>query len=249
MAARVDLRLDPEREQNELTEYLGERFELERLWRYEEQLEAEFAACEDEQEFYRTSFAYLYDLTAFAMTGTKVPYLEALGRAVASGARLLDYGCGIGSDGLMLLESGYRVEFADFDNPSTAYLRWRLARRGLQAPVHDVSSEVPAGFDAAYAFDVIEHVPDPFALLIEMESRAEVVVVNFLTPLADEPPMHRELPLGALLGHVARHPLLDYQVLHGRSHLVVYRSEPASPLEQAAARRQMAFTQFRRRTR
>ena len=61
--------------------------------------------------------------------------------------------------------------------------------------------------------------------------------------------MHRELPLGALLGHVARHPLLDYQVLHGRSHLVVYRSEPASPLEQAAARRQMAFTQFRRRTR
>ena len=27
------------------------------------------------------------------------------------------------------LEAGYGVEFADFDNPSTKYLRWRLAQR------------------------------------------------------------------------------------------------------------------------
>jgi hypothetical protein len=56
VGATVDLTFDPEREQNELTEYLGERFELERLWRYEEQLEAEFADCGDQDEFYRTSF-------------------------------------------------------------------------------------------------------------------------------------------------------------------------------------------------
>ena len=74
------------------------------------------------------------------------------------GSRLLDYGCGIGSDGLMLLEAGYRVEFADFDNPSTEYLRWRLEQRGFDAPVHDLDKDVPDGFDAAYAFDVIEHV-------------------------------------------------------------------------------------------
>jgi hypothetical protein len=91
-------------------------------------------------------------------------------------------------------------------------------------------------------------VPDPFALLVELESRAGIVVVNFLAPLPDEPPMHHRLPLGALLGHVARHPLLDYRVLHGRSHLVIYRSERASPLEQAVARRQMAIKRLRRRT-
>ena len=92
------------------------------------------------------------------MTGTKLPYLRELARHVPPGSRLLDYGCGIGSDGLLLLEAGYRVEFADFDNPSTEFLRWRLERRGLDAPVHDLDKEVPDGFDAAYAFDVIEHV-------------------------------------------------------------------------------------------
>lgn len=249
MTARVDLRLDPEREQNELSEYLGERFELERLWHYEAQLEAEFAFYRDEQTFYRKSRAYLYNLTAFAMTGTKLPYLEVLRRTVAPGARLLDYGCGIGSDGLMLLEAGYRVEFADFDNPSIAFLRWRLAQRGLDAPVHDLRAGVPGGFDAVYAFDVIEHVPDPFAFLAELESRAEIVEVNLLAPQPDEHAMHRELPLGALLGHVTRHPLLDYQVLHGRSHLLVYRSERASPLEQAVGRRQIALGRLRRRIR
>ena len=249
MTARVDLRLDPEREQNELSQYLGERFELERLRHYEEQLEAEFASYRDEQTFYRRSRGYLYNLTASAMTGTKLPYLDVLRRTVAHGARLLDYGCGIGSDGLMLLEAGYRVEFADFDNPSTAFLRWRLAQRGLDAPVHDLSAGVPGGFDAAYAFDVIEHVPDPFAFLTEMESRAEIVEVNLLARRADEHAMHRELPLAALLGHVARHPLLDYQVLHRRSHLVVYRSERASPLEQAVGRRQIALGRLRRRIR
>ena len=75
----------------------------------------------------------------FAMSGTKTPYLRELDAARAAPARrLLDYGCGIGSDGLRLQRLGYRVDFADFDNPSDAYLRWRLERRGVDAPVHDV---------------------------------------------------------------------------------------------------------------
>lgn len=117
---------DPEREQAELAAYLGPRFERDRLWRYQEQLDAELAQAVDEQSFYRSSEGYLYNLTAFAMTGTKLPYLRELMAVAPPGARVLEYGCGIGSDGLMLIERGYRVEFADFDNPSTAYLRWRL---------------------------------------------------------------------------------------------------------------------------
>lgn len=228
MAAAVDLRFDPAREEAELKAYLGADFVLDRLRHYREQLDAEFAAAADEATFYRTSDGYLYDLTAFAMTATKLPYLRELTRRVPAGARLLDYGCGIGSDGLMLLEAGYRVEFADFTNPSTAYLRWRLAQRGLEAPVHDLESEVPGGFDAAYAFDVIEHVAQPFAFLREMEARARLIEVNILQAAGSEPPLHHPLPIRALLGHVARHRLLAYQVLHGRSHLVVYESASGS---------------------
>jgi SAM-dependent methyltransferase len=224
----ADLRFDPEREESELRAYLGERFELDRLWRYQEQLDREFAEVADEDAFYRMSQGYLYNLTAFAMTGTKLPYLRELTRHLEPGTSVLDYGCGIGSDGLMLLDAGYRVEFAEFDNPSADYLRWRLARRagggGSGAPVHDLDGTVPGGFDAAYAFDVIEHVRDPFAFLGELERRARIVMVNFLAPVPDDQELHRSLPIGALLRHVARRRLLSYQLLHGRSHVVLYES-------------------------
>jgi glycosyltransferase involved in cell wall biosynthesis len=214
---------DRQLDREELEAYLGDRFELERLWRHSALLDAEAAATGDEARFYRTSEAYLYDLTAFAMTGTKDPYRAQLRALLAPGARLLDYGCGIGTDGLRLLQAGYRVEFADFDNPSVAYLRWRLARRGLSAPIHDLDGAVPGGFDAAYAFDVIEHVDDPFAFLAELESRAAIVMVNLLEPAPGETPLHRPLPIRALLAHATRRGLLRYRRYYGRSHLIAYR--------------------------
>lgn len=229
-------RLDPAREEAELREYLGERFELDRLRRSHEHLEAEFAAADDEEHFYRVSNAYLYNLTSFAMTGTKLPYLRELVRRVPAGARVLDYGCGIGSDGLMLLEAGYRVEFADFANPSAQYLRWRLEHRGLDAPVHDVDRSVPGGFDAAYSFDVIEHVTDPFAFLAELETRASLVEVNFLAPVPGDQELHHELPIAELLAHAARRRLRSYRLLHGRSHLVLYEPRNASLPARGAAR-------------
>lgn len=225
MTAPPELSFEPSREESELRDYLGPEFELERLWRYQEQLDAEYADCGDEEAFYRSSSAYLYNLTAFAMTGTKLPYLRELMRRAPVGSRVLDYGCGIGSDGLLLLAAGYRVEFADYENPSTRYLRWRLQRRGLEAPVHDLAGHVPRGFDAAYAYDVIEHVSDPFAFLAELEQRARLVEVNLLEPIPNDTELHHDLPIDALLAHVARHRLRGYRRLHGRSHLVLY--EPA----------------------
>ena len=242
----VEASFDAGREEAELREYLGDAFEVERLWRYQEQLDAEVAEIGDEQRFYRTSTGYLYNLTAFAMTATKLPYLRELERLAAPGARLLDYGCGIGSDGLLLLEAGYRVEFADFANPSTDYLRWRLERRGLNAPIHDLAGEVPGGFDAAYAFDVIEHVEDPFAFLGEMERRARFVEVNLLEPEPDDQEIHHDLPIGDLLRHAARHRVRYYGVLHGRSHLVAYESAPASAPTRALSHARLLAGRVRR---
>jgi SAM-dependent methyltransferase len=214
----------PERERDELRAYLGADYDEARLRRWQEVLEEERREIGDEATLYRTSEAYLYNLTAFAMSGTKIPYLRALTRRVPSGASVLDYGCGIGSDGLMLLEKGYRVAFADFDNPSTRYLRWRLGRRGLRASVYDLDrDEIPGGFDAAYAFDVIEHVDDPVRLLAEMESRAGLVAVNLLEEDPSDTPLHRRLPIGELTQRTARFRLLDYSRHHGgRSHLLLY---------------------------
>ena len=125
--------LDPERELAELKAYLGDAYDHTRLERWQETVNEELEQIGDEQQLYRSSQAYLYNLTAFAMSATKDPYLEMLCAHLPAGARVLDYGCGIGSDGLRLIEAGYEVAFADFANPSVEYLRWRLARRGHEA--------------------------------------------------------------------------------------------------------------------
>jgi len=223
--------IDPQREEAELRAYLGDAYDHERLVHHDRQLEDELAAIGDEETLYRISQAYLYNLTAFAMTRTKEPYLDVLRAAVEPGARLLDYGCGIGSDGLALLEAGYDVAFADFDNPSTRYLRWRLAQRGLRATIYDLDREQPPdGFDLAYSFDVIEHVPDPFAFVERLEAAAQIVLVNFLEPVPGETELHHDLPVRELVRHAAARRLLRYEVFHGRSHLVLYDRRPGGRL-------------------
>ena len=212
------------RDEAELRAYLGDRFEPGRLVRWQEQLEEEAAALGDEDRLYRESEAYLYNLTAFAMTQTKAPYLDAVLAAAPSGARVLDVGCGIGSDGLALLEAGLDVEFADFANPSVAYLRWRLERRGLRARIHDLDAgPLPSGFALAYAFDVLEHVADPFGLLAGMERSAQRVCVNALETSEEETVLHRALDVEAVVRHAVARRLLVYRRLHGgRSHLLLW---------------------------
>lgn len=214
---------DAAREAAELREYLGDAYDHARLEHYERQLEDELAEVGDEDAFYRRSEGYLYNLTAFAMSATKLPYLAALTEIAPPDGRVLDYGCGIGSDGLTLLEMGYRVEFADFDNPSSRYLRWRLERRELDAPVYDLDAgPPPRGFDLAYAFDVIEHVKDPFAFLDEMETAAAAVLVNLLEPKPGETGLHHELPIRTILERARQRGLVHYRRHHRTSHLVAY---------------------------
>lgn len=214
-----------QRDLDDLQAYLGDRYDESLLHGHVAAVDHEEHESPDEATFYRTSRMYLYDLTAFAMSGTKVPYLCDLRRLVPRGTRLLDWGCGIGTDGLRLIDDGYPVAFVDFANPSTEYLRWRLRRRDIDSPVWDLErDDVPDGFGLAYSFDVIEHVEDPFGFLADLEQRAELVMVNFLEPDPEDTHLHRPLPIDALLGHARDRGLLHYRLYHGRSHLVVYRS-------------------------
>lgn len=222
---------DPDADLEELKRYLGDAFDQELLEGHEQAMLTEHASAETEAELYRTSEAYLYDLTVFAMTGTKLPYLRDLAELVPPPARLLDYGCGIGSDGLRLIEAGYDVSFADFDNPSTRYLRWRLEQRGIDAPVHDLDQgPPPSGHDAVYCFDVIEHVDDAVAFLGLLEATARLVCVNFLADSGDDIALHHPLPVGRLVRHAAGRGLVRYRRYHGRSHVVTYRSRRGGPL-------------------
>ncbi|HET6793773.1 MAG TPA: glycosyltransferase [Acidimicrobiales bacterium] len=210
---------------DELRRYLGDDFDPDLLTGHKHAVDEEAAAAATERDFYRTSRNYLYDLTAFASWPTKVAYRWDLTRVVGPGARLLDYGCGIGSDGLRLVDAGYRVDFADFDNPGTRYLRWRLQERRLDASVFDVEGEVPGGYDAVFAFDVIEHVDDPEDFLGRLEARGRLVAVNILEDDPTDTGLHHDLPVRRLLARAARRGIVRYRFHHGRSHLVIYRGD------------------------
>jgi SAM-dependent methyltransferase len=235
-------RTDPAAELADLKAYLGESYDERRLERSQTEVDDELERLGSEDRLYRESQAYLYDLTMFAMSATKDPYLAELERRVPPPARLLDYGCGIGSDGLRLTEAGYSVAFADFDNPSVEYLRWRLNRRGMEADVYDLDGdEIPAGFDLAYSFDVLEHVDDPFDLLARMEAVAARVLVNVLETDETETPLHRAPPVDDLLRYAAERRLLSYGVYHGRSHLLLYNSQPSRAIGRLVSRGRLAL--------
>lgn len=242
MGARPRFNADPERERAELEAYLGEDYDLQRLAGSFGHVADERRAIGDDGLFFRNSRACLYSQTLVAMMQLKLPYLRELVRAVPPGSRVLDYGCGIGSDGLVLLEAGYHVAFADFDNPSTRYLRWRLSRRGLQAAVYDLDrDEVPGGFDLVYTFDVLDEVEDPRLLLDRIESLGRLVLVNVVEPEHDEVQPRRRLPAAELLRRAAGRGLVRQRLHHGRSRLVLYRPEATGALHrlrsQAAVRR------------
>lgn len=213
----------------ELMDHLGDRYDPMLLVHSEAELEREEAEHPSEDAFYRASEVYPYDLAAFEVSPTKEPYHRLLLRHLGPGARVLDHGCGIGSDGLALADAGCQPAFADFDNPSTRFLRYRLERRGIEADVYDIDRDVPGGFDAVVSYDVIEHLDDPFGYLERLETLGRIVSVNLLEPDPHDTHLHKPLPVADLLDHVASRGLLEYRRCHGRSHVVVYEPGAASP--------------------
>ena len=152
------------------------------------------------EEFYRSTGAYLYDLTKWHASN-RFPYAEVIGDfASRHGFRhLLDFGCGIGTDGLKLLQRGFEVTFYDFRNPSTEYLKWRLSKReGNGKILYAGEDELPPN-DLTFAIDVVEHLVDPVATLKELAIRTRALVQHLpITTQKHKYPMHFDLQKRAL---------------------------------------------------
>lgn len=86
------------------------------------------------------------------------------------GTRILDFGCGIGSTGILFCQAGFDVTLADVSKRCLAFARHRFALRGLAGRFVDlsISEPDPNSFDAVVSFDVLEHLVDPLQAIRRM---------------------------------------------------------------------------------
>lgn len=174
----------------ELQEYLGSRFDPERAEHHRPAMAEDWRRANPRTpaeilDFYRSSEGYLYNLTGWhgekercGRTAGLITY--AFRHGVTT---VLDYGCGIGEDGLWLAEAGCCVTFADVECPSLEYLRWRIRRRGLESQcrveVLDGSRpEVPGHWDLGICLDVLEHLVEPLPVVEFLTRSAEHLSVR-----------------------------------------------------------------------
>jgi mycofactocin glycosyltransferase len=160
--------------------------------------------------FYQHADAYLYDLTwwhALAADESALVQVRALETARAYHAHtVLDFGSGIGSLGLLLAQHGLAATLADVNPRLNDYARWRFDRRGLAGCWIDLRAKpLPsAAFDMIAAIDVLEHLPDPRAALIQLAAalRPGGVLLAHIPAGDTAHPMHLHSATG-YLGHLA----------------------------------------------
>lgn len=98
----------------------------------------------------------------FRDTGKDFSEIVAIMRSLgaADGSRILDYGCSWGYGSWQLAEAGFVVRAYEVSEP-----RSRYASEKLDVSLVDPASEPPGSYDFFFSSHVIEHVPDPSALL------------------------------------------------------------------------------------
>jgi len=166
----------------EVKEYLGEEFKVytDTSWAIAKAWNKINPKSNEEiADFYRNNNDYILNLLIWHESGDRGlddDYLKGLVEKYDIHS-VLDFGCGIGTDGLRFLELGTSVSFADFECPSVDFLRWRLKKRkiGEKAQILNVDTlkKYPKA-DMFWAIDVLEHMPNPLEIFDNLDDSCKV---------------------------------------------------------------------------
>jgi 2-polyprenyl-3-methyl-5-hydroxy-6-metoxy-1,4-benzoquinol methylase len=128
------------------------------------------------EAFYASTDAFLYETLVWNRTATKIDMRRWIGSHLQSMSdapqRVLTYGDGLGLDAYYLAEAGHEVTYFDISNQCAQFARRIFDQGDFEIEMVSDVSEVPTdSFDVVVCLDVLEHVPDPVALVAWLTQR------------------------------------------------------------------------------
>jgi len=158
---------------------------------------------ENIKQFYKNTVNYLYDLTLWHVTVRRkfdIDLLVACKEDIKP-RNILDFGCGIGQNGLMLAREGFDVTIADLQGATLDFARWRFKKHGQMCKIWEVDiDENPPDekYDLIILCDVLEHIHDDefesiVKKLISLKHKKTKIVTTNTFGKTHIHPMHMEL--------------------------------------------------------
>lgn len=169
----------------ELREFLGDDMVegVDSSWKLAEEWNKLRPSTQEEVlRFYEKTPWYLYNLLIWHASGQRPRYgASAIAFLQELGCRTIcDFGCGVGTDGLLFAKQGYDVFFVDVNVHLLKFMKFRLQKRGLRAWVGtpDELLKTAHTWDVVWLMDVIEHLPDPVATLRPVLERGQTLIYD-----------------------------------------------------------------------
>lgn len=167
---------------SELKEYLGTAYHeyFDSSWAIANEWNALNPQSPQEiANFYKKTENYLFNLVIWHESGDREPFYLDLIKLINkfNVKSVVDFGCGVGTDSLSLIELGMKVSMVDYDCPTTQFLKWRLKKRNLIGDFIDVEKvmKLPE-VDLFWAIDVLEHLPDPTKVVEILNDKTKIFV-------------------------------------------------------------------------